>query len=154
MYAPLSAIEKRFPFLDQHLVEFLTTIPLDQLLRPGQRRSLMRRALANILPPDILHRETKSVMGRCYPIAIEHNWAKVESVFPSPVISRLGYVERDSLYQALLATKNGQISDYILRLLKALSLEFWLRDVHARGVIAIPSPVSSPTISGLMESRV
>ena len=36
---------------------------------------------------------------------------------------------------ALLAMKNGQVPTYFLRLLKALSLELWLRDVVARHVV-------------------
>src|SRR6185437_111277 len=46
--------EKRYPYLDQSLVEFVLAIPQSQLLRPGERRSLMRRALANIVPSEIL----------------------------------------------------------------------------------------------------
>src|SRR5262249_27045704 len=37
--------EVRYPFLDQNLIEFILSIPGEQLLRPGERRSLMRRAL-------------------------------------------------------------------------------------------------------------
>ena len=43
---PVSALEEaRYPYLDQNLIEFILSIPADQLLRPGERRSLMRRSL-------------------------------------------------------------------------------------------------------------
>ena len=42
--------ERRYPFLDRDLLEFLFAIPREQLVRPHQRRSLMRRALAGIVP--------------------------------------------------------------------------------------------------------
>ena len=49
--APAQAFEEaRYPFLDQTLIEFILSIPADQLLRPGERRSLMRRSLAGIVP--------------------------------------------------------------------------------------------------------
>ena len=60
--APVQAFEEaRYPFLDQTLIEFLLSIPADQLLRPGERRSLMRRSLAGIVPQEILSRRTKQV---------------------------------------------------------------------------------------------
>src|SRR5262249_14853412 len=37
--------EKRYPYLDRGLLEFMYSVPRQQLVRPGQRRSLMRRAL-------------------------------------------------------------------------------------------------------------
>ncbi len=135
-----SIIEKRYPYLDQNLVEFLMTIPRDQLLRPGQRRHLMRRALADILPSEILARKTKASANRCYSISLEKHWAKVESVFCDPVSSRLGYVDKDRIREALLALKTGQSSPYVVRLLRAVSLEFWLRDAEARGVISTQPP--------------
>jgi len=138
-YMSPSGIERRYPYLDQNLVEFLTTIPLDQLLRPGQRRCLMRRALVDILPQDILARKTKTGASRCYSIALQEHWSTVESIFRSPLTSRLGYVNRDKVLAALLATRDGQISPTFLQLLKALSLELWLRDVERRGVVTLRS---------------
>ncbi len=148
-----SVIEQRYPYLDQELVEFLMSIPLDQLVRPGQRRRLMRKALADLLPPEILKRKIKARVGRCYSVGLEKHWSKVESVFSFPFVSLLGYVERDQIRQALLAMKNGQAPQYSLRLLNALSLEFWLRDTEARGVISIHSPMSSPQGRNLVASR-
>lgn len=132
-----SFCEKRYPYLDQNLVEYLTGIPLDQLLRPGERRSLMRRSLRHILPPAILARRTKTGAGRCYSLTLQKHWAEVDRIFSSLLISNLGFVDREKTYAALLAMKNGQIPTYFLRLLKALSLELWLRDADERGVLSI-----------------
>jgi asparagine synthase (glutamine-hydrolysing) len=56
--------ESRYPFLDRRLVEFLAAIPDEQLQRPGQRRSLMRRALAGIVPVEVLSRKNKAGVSR------------------------------------------------------------------------------------------
>lgn len=138
-----SVIERRHPYLDQNLVEFLTTIPPDQLLRPGQRRSLMRRALADLLPPEVLARKTKASTSRCFSVALEKQWAKVERAFSSPLSSRLGYIQRTEIRTALLALKNGQVCAHALGLLNALSLELWLRNIEARGVISLQPPLKS-----------
>ena len=131
-----SLVETRYPYLDQQLVEFLTAIPLDQLLRPGQRRFLMRRALAKIVPTDILSRKTKSMVSRCFAVTLETHWKQVESLFRQPVGSRLGYFVTGPLREALRAVKNGQSSPYVLRLVKAISLETWLRQAESYGVIS------------------
>ena len=49
--------EKRYPYLDRDLLEFVSAIPREQLVRPGQRRSLMRRALIDIVPDELLNRK-------------------------------------------------------------------------------------------------
>jgi asparagine synthase (glutamine-hydrolysing) len=63
------AIEMRYPYLDRCLLEFLYAIPREQLLRPGQRRSLMRRALYGVVPKEILDRRRKAY-STCAPRAI------------------------------------------------------------------------------------
>ncbi len=128
-------LELRYPYLDRTLVEFLSAVPLEQLLRPGQRRSLMRRALNSLLPPEIIARKTKASAGRCYSLSLEKHWAEVEKVLTSPITERFRFVTRDKFENALLAMKNGQFPKRSLRLLKALSLELWLRDLTAHNVI-------------------
>jgi asparagine synthase (glutamine-hydrolysing) len=137
---PPSLLEQRYPFLDQDLVEFLTKIPLEQLLRPGQRRSLMKRALADLLPPEIATRTTKTSAGRCYALTLSKHWNRIEKLLEYPLIAHLGYVERDPFYHALLTMKAGQIPPGFLRLLKALALEVWLQDVRRRSVITLDLP--------------
>ena len=133
-YVVPSKMEYRYPYLDRDLVEFLTSIPLDQLLRPGQRRSLMRRALAKILPEDLLARETKAFAIRCYTVSLAKHWDQVLDVVNPSIGSKLGYLDQDGFRDALGAVRTGQAPLYLVRLLKALSLELWLRDVDTRKI--------------------
>jgi asparagine synthase (glutamine-hydrolysing) len=142
-YARPSVLEKRYPYLDQTLVEFLTTIPLDQLLRPGQRRCLMRRALAGLIPPEVLQRKTKASAARCYCVTLVKHWEMIESMFLSSISSRRGYVNDTRICETLLGMKNGHVPPNYLRLLRALCLEVWLRDAEARGIISSPSSARS-----------
>ena len=137
-----SVIERRYPFLDQHLVEYVTSISLDQLIRPGQRRSLMRRALVSLLPREILDRTTKSLVGRFPSIMLQQHWETMECIFPSLLISRLGYVDQQRFREALIALKSGILPVLILPLLNAICLEFWLRDMVTRDIISIRSRTS------------
>jgi asparagine synthase (glutamine-hydrolysing) len=129
--------EQRSPYLDQQLVEFLTAIPLDQLLRPGHRRVLMRGALEDLLPAETLTRRTKSTGSRFYCVTLQKHWSELEQILDRPLVSQLGYVVRDQLHAALFMMRNGQIPAHPVRLLKVLSLELWLRTAVDRGVVAL-----------------
>src|SRR5258708_458176 len=133
-----SVEERRYPFLDQTLAEFLMSIPTDQVLRPGERRSLMRRALARLLPPEVLARRTKAGTGRCLTISLEKHWNRLENTLRSPLCSRLGYVNNDRFHAAISGLRNGKMPRHVVLLLRVVSLELWLRDAAARGVISIP----------------
>ena len=71
------ACEKRYPFLDRDLLEFLFAVPREQILRPGQRRSLMRRALTELVPSDILNRKRKAFIERRPLAEISKHWASL-----------------------------------------------------------------------------
>lgn len=60
----VGTIATLYPFLDRDLAWFLKTIPAEQLVRPGKRRHLMRRALKDIVPEPVLSRKTKWVGSR------------------------------------------------------------------------------------------
>lgn len=130
-------VEQRFPFLDRDLVEFLLAIPASQLLRPGERRSLMRRALADLLPPEILHRKTKGVSVRRIMNAVQTNWETLEKLFDPGTISLFGFVNVHEFRRCLLKAKHGD-SVQLVRLMRAIALELWLRDVLRRGLIKEP----------------
>src|SRR5215813_12214933 len=66
--------EWRYPFLDRDLVAFCSAIPREQLVRPKERRSLMRRALAGIVPKEILERKRKAYVSRGLVKALAGEW--------------------------------------------------------------------------------
>ncbi len=139
---PSGLYETRYPFLDQNVVEYIVAIPATQLLRPGERRSLMRRALANVLPPEV-----------CYMIALEKQWGELDRLLTVSLTAQLGYVDGEHLRQALRAMKNGKVFSQPVRLLRWPSLELWLRNALAKGVIRVPlRSVPSPSI-GTVHSR-
>jgi len=49
-----NSLEVRVPLLDHRVVEFANSLPLRMKLREGERKYLLRRVLANYLPPDHL----------------------------------------------------------------------------------------------------
>jgi asparagine synthase (glutamine-hydrolysing) len=142
--APVQAFEEfRYPFLDQTLIEFLLSIPADQILRPNERRSLMRRSLVGIVPREILSRRTKQVGERIHMLMLGKYWNQLYSIYQTSLSSRLGYIDEARLMKTICDARDGK-SVSLVRVLWAISLEYWLRDLAARGLLHTPAASSSP----------
>jgi asparagine synthase (glutamine-hydrolysing) len=50
------SIEARAPFEDHHLIDLAFRIPLSHKLRAGDSKRVLKDAVADLLPPDILQR--------------------------------------------------------------------------------------------------
>ncbi len=150
--SPLLALEETtYPYLDQDLIEFILSVPASQLLRPGERRSLMRRSLSGIVPQEILSRRTKQLGARTPVAAVEKLWEELLTVFISPLSSHLGYINQPCFHGQLQAAKNGK-HIHIVRMLRTISLEFWLRDLAARGLLASNTASSLLAVESLQVS--
>ena len=126
--------EKRYPYLDRDLLEFMFAIPREQLIRPTQRRSLMRRALVGIVPDEILNRKTKAFVARSPMVAISNDWAHFAETTQSMLSNSLGIVDPQRISEALQKVRRGQEVP-IIALRRTLCLENWLRDLRALGII-------------------
>lgn len=126
--------EMRYPYLDQSVIEFVLSIPASQLLRPGERRSLMRRSLAGIVPQEILCRRTKQTVARTPLIVLEKNLRELHSAFESALSSDLKYVNHCRFLDKISAALQGE-EIHIVRMMRTISLEFWLRYLVSRRLI-------------------
>jgi asparagine synthase (glutamine-hydrolysing) len=125
--------EKRYPFLDRCLLEFLFAIPREQLVRPGMRRSLMRRALVGIVPNEILNRKRKAVVSRAPRVAISTEWHRLVEMTQEMVSSSLGIVVSVKILDALEeARRGGEVR--IVPLMHTLATEMWLRTLTSKGI--------------------
>jgi asparagine synthase (glutamine-hydrolysing) len=140
---PVSAIEEaRYPYLDQNLIEFILSIPANELLRPGERRSLMRRSLAGIVPEEILSRRTKQVGARTPALVLEKHWDELQNIYETSLSSRLGYIHEDRFLKVISDARAGK-SVSLVRVLLTISLEYWLRNLAGRGLLDTPAASSS-----------
>jgi len=126
--------EKRYPYLDRDLLEFMFAIPREQLVRPTQRRSLMRRALVGIVPDEILNRKTKAFVARSPMVSISNDWAHYAEMTHNMLSSSLGIVDSDRISVALRKVRRGEEVP-IITLRRTLFLEDWLKDLRALGFI-------------------
>jgi asparagine synthase (glutamine-hydrolysing) len=126
--------EKRYPYLDRNLLEFMYAVPREQLVRPGQRRSLMRRSLRAIVPPEVLNRKRKAFVVRAPMAAISEDSAKLTEISQNMVSGSLGIIEPRQFREAIQNALRG-IEVPVVILLRTLSLELWLRAITRRGIL-------------------
>jgi asparagine synthase (glutamine-hydrolysing) len=126
--------EIRYPYLDRTLLEFLYAIPRGQLLRPGERRSLMRRALAGIVPSDILQRKRKAFAARSPTKMILREWTSLMRKQDRLVSSDFGIVDAVAFHEEVKNARRGQ-EVHTVAMMRAMLVENWLRTVTSRGLL-------------------
>lgn len=138
-----AAYEKTYPFLHRPLVEFLINVPMQQKLRPDETRSLMRRALKDLLPQKILERRSKGTTGEALCRGLANEWPRVKPLLEDSRLARRGYVDIGAFKQALDRARHGMEFN-ISSLLQALALEVWLRSLEHKQThrCATPNAIS------------
>jgi asparagine synthase (glutamine-hydrolysing) len=124
----------RFPYLDKDLLEFMYAIPREQIVRMGERRSLMRRALIGIVPDELLSRKKKASLAQVTPTDISTEWPSFVGMGQHMVSSSMGIIDPNQFLEALQETRRSE-NVPISRLMRTLTLEFWLRHLTTQRVL-------------------
>lgn len=121
------SVEARLPFLDYRLVEMVSSLPLDQKIRHGWTKYILRQALRGVLPEKI--RLRKSKLGFATP---EDDWFKrdlqpvIQQVFESPLFLNK-YIDIRKLQDLYTKYQQGRTlytSEFFFRF---FILELWAR---------------------------
>jgi asparagine synthase (glutamine-hydrolysing) len=129
-------LEFRYPMLDRDLLDFLVRIPRNQLVRPGERRSLMRRALRNLVPVEILDRRRKAVVSQGPLRAVIGHHDQIASLFKDSLLESLGFVEGKALISSLTEVTDGKDISFYPGIRRAIEMELWLKARASRGRLA------------------
>ena len=120
------SLECRVPFLDHELVELAASMPAHIKIKGGRLKHLMKEALADLLPPDILDRKKR---GFGTPMGA---WLKREL---APMLRRLLAPDvvcgrgllRQPVVARLMADHEANRIDGTDALLALMNLEIWSR---------------------------
>lgn len=118
--------ENRFPYLDRDFLEFMYAIPREQILRPYQRRSLMRRSLRGIVPDEILNRKRKAFVARGPLDAASAEWNTLLEPTQEMVGSTRGFVNEKAFLETLRQMRNGR-EVRVIKVMRTLAFECWLQ---------------------------
>ncbi len=133
------------PYYDRDLVSFLVRIPEDQLLRPRQRRSLMRRALRGLVPTDVLFRKTKWLGRREAALEIVDAAGTLERLLPQTAVGER-YIDVIRVLEDLETLRQGKEAPTI-QIFAVLGACYWLMQqkmtlrirVHNESILMQPS---------------
>ena len=130
----LADCETRYPYLDRNLVEFLYSVPREQLVRPGQRRSLMRRALRGIVPEEILTRRRKAFVSRQPANLLRERFGEILAIVNSSTTSQIDWIDPEALVKTMKAVEAGDFQAY-LPLIRTVLFEAWFEVAAAHSWI-------------------
>ncbi|MDS0300233.1 asparagine synthase (glutamine-hydrolyzing) [Halogeometricum sp. S1BR25-6] len=119
-------IEPRYPFTDVRLVEFSLAIPATQQLSDGWTRSILRRALADLLPEKIRARPWKTDMSEAFwnSLALEDDLIQRLLLETEQSTDYFDDAELRAAYERFSTDPNTQDAQVLWR---ALSLFTWFR---------------------------
>jgi asparagine synthetase B (glutamine-hydrolysing) len=123
----------RYPYLDRTFLEFVYAIPREQIVRAGQRRALMKRALVGIVPDEILKRRRIALAEQPSRTGFPAEWLSLIEICDHMVSSVLGVVDANRFGEAL--QKAGDDNDSLSNLLRTLTLESWLQHLKSQRVL-------------------
>ncbi|HEY2073540.1 MAG TPA: asparagine synthase C-terminal domain-containing protein, partial [Gaiellaceae bacterium] len=121
------SLEARVPLLDHRLVELAFSLPGDELIRRGETKSVLRRALGDLLPPAVARRRDK--LGFVTPESRFLHGALgdlARDVFASQSFRERGFVDAAAATRRLEKHRSGDLRAG-MELWRALNLELWAR---------------------------
>jgi asparagine synthase (glutamine-hydrolysing) len=127
----LGCYEYRFPYLDRDLVDFLHRVPREQLVQPGRRRLLMRRAVKEIVPAAVLERKRKGFISHGPLSGLRDVQERIETLFTDPLVAKYGFIDQREFCSALHTELVGGIK-WISHITKAIDVELWLQRLRAQ----------------------
>lgn len=127
--------EVRFPYLDRDLLEFAYAIPREQLVRVGQRRSLMKRALVGIVPHELLKRRRTGFVPHKFRREASAELPSSDQIGQHIVSGSIGIINPIRFLEELQKARQGAVLDVNL-LMRTLTLESWLRHLTVQGLLA------------------
>lgn len=129
-------IEMRDPTADLRLIEFCLAVPESQYLGNGQFKWLLRRAMKDVLPPEILNIKTRGLQSADWHEQIDRAVPQIREELEKLKAhgSASGYLDLQSLEKALddwpnqedLNSKEAELR-YRTRMLRGLSVGRFIR---------------------------
>jgi asparagine synthase (glutamine-hydrolysing) len=119
------SLEARVPLLDHRLVELAFSLPGDELIRRGETKSVLRRALDDLLPPAVRNRRDK--LGFVTPEARFFRGSLgtlAADTFASRAFADRGFVDARAARERLEKHRADRINAG-MELWRALNLELW-----------------------------
>jgi asparagine synthase (glutamine-hydrolysing) len=121
------SVESRVPFLDHRIAEYVFSLPINQRIKNGWTKHLLRNAMKSVVPESV--RKRRSKIGFAVP---EKRWLlelrkDVKKKISSEKFGKRKYFDRKEIMKKFDDFCKGKIGDSYTRVFwRILILEFWL----------------------------
>jgi asparagine synthase (glutamine-hydrolysing) len=144
--------EVRYPYDDREFLEFMYAIPQEQIVRVGQRRSLMKRALMGIVPDELLSRRRKTFVPPEPRKDMATEWPSLIETGQHIIGSSLRIIDPDRFAEALQkARQNEDVPTGSLK--RTLTLASWLCHLAIHGILANSMLAKKQVYSAAVEAE-
>lgn len=124
-----SSLEGRVPFLDHRLVEYVTNVPWSMHTFDGREKSLLRAAVADLLPPEVVARVKAPFPTTTDPAYAAGLRDRLRAILADPDAPVHAFLDRDRAQAALRAPDYGaRLGVTRMSLDAAVQLNRWLTD--------------------------
>lgn len=131
--------EVRHPFLYRPLVETVLQMPWEARAHPSEGKPLLRRALRDHLPGEVLARSGGAGPGPAGYKAFARRWDEIRPVVESSLLVELGYLDREAFTRTAEMVRFGSAKRFSA-FSGCLAFEYWLRAVLGEGAPAPAAP--------------
>ena len=131
------SLETRLPFLDYRLIEFVFSLPIEQKIKGGVTKVVLRNAMEGILPEEIRNRMDK--MGFVTPDGIWFRTAlrdQIGQILSSRSFAERGYFKVEEIKKSFQEHCEGK-KDLSLSIWRWVNLELWFRRFIDQGLSAV-----------------
>ncbi len=143
----LNSVEARAPLLDHHLAEYVSSLPSSIRTRNGVLKYLLKKAAADILPPEILTRRKQG-----FEVPIKH-WFRSDltgyahDLLDSPRARQRGIFNPQFIHNLLKAHASTKLINHGSAIWTLLCLELWFQVYMDKPPIHLDLPVQAQLIS-------
>jgi asparagine synthase (glutamine-hydrolysing) len=119
-----NSVEARVPFLDHELVELAMAMPVDEKIRGGVGKHVLKRAVSDLLPHDLVWRRKQ---GFGAPVS---QWFRgplgdqLSARLEESAIHELGFLDRDAVRDLVAIHRSGR-AERSFQLWNLLNLSVW-----------------------------
>lgn len=136
-------LESRVPFLDHPLIEFVASVPADVKFQGGHMKHLIKRAYADVIPPEILNRRDK--MG--FPVPLKEWMGGELKEFILDTFGSARAQSRPWINAKAIQAQLDSVGQFSRKLWGLLSLELWYQNFHDRvpfyrGLLEVDDPLA------------
>lgn len=122
--------ELHAPFLDRRVVTACMQLPAYQRSSPGQYKPMLHHALQGIVPEEVFARETKgNYLEELYLGFIKNGSRLTQLLVDNSLLAQLDIIDPNVMKCLISEARLGKEAPY-LAIVRAVSIELWLRSIH------------------------